>query len=256
MFEIGSTLREARVRRNLTLQQVEEDTKIRVKYVQAMENEEFDIMPGPTYVKGFLRTYSEYLGLDPDVIIGEYRSREPRASYRVHEEPFGGVSTLGKPRSHRGRNTIVVVAVVCLVVLGVIWILGRNESPESQLPTKPDDLGLTSNSPTPTPSPIPTVTPAPVKDIVKITAKKGDECWLEARRDGPEGVKLYSGTLTDGALRKFRGKHLWFSLGNPAGVKFVAAGEKVKLESTVGPWPVEVIKGKVKQGTDTTQVKQ
>ena len=74
MFEIGNTLREARVRRNLTLQQVEEDTKIRVKYVQAMENEDFDIMPGVTYVKGFLRTYSEYLGLDPDVIIDEYRS--------------------------------------------------------------------------------------------------------------------------------------------------------------------------------------
>ncbi len=255
MFEIGSTLREARVRRNLTLQQVEEDTKIRVKYVQAMENEEFDIMPGPTYVKGFLRTYSAYLGLDPDVIIGEYRSREPRASYRVHEEPFGGVSTLGKPRSHRGRNTIVLIAVACLVVLGVIWYLGRDQSPESQLPAKPDDLGLASSSPTPSPSPIPTVTPVPVKDIVKITAKKG-ECWIEARRDGPEGVKLYSGTIKDGERRKFRGRHLWFSLGNPAAVQFLAGGEKVKMESDVGPWPVEVVNGKVTQGTETTQVTQ
>lgn len=255
MFEIGSTLREARVRRNLTLQQVEEDTKIRVKYVQAMENEDFDVMPGPTYVKGFLRTYSDYLGLDPDVIVGEYRSREPRSAARVHEEPFGGVSTLGKPRSHRGRNTIVLVAVVCLLVLGVIWVLGRNQSPESQLPSKPDDLGLASASPTPSPSPIPSLTPAPVKDIVKITAKDG-ECWLEARRDGPEGKKLFSGTVTDGELKKFRGKHLWFSLGNPVAVRFVAAGKKVKLESDVGPWPVEVIKGKVKQGSETTQVKQ
>ena len=69
MFEIGTTLREARVRRALTLQQVEEDIKIRVKYVQAMENEDWDVMPGVTYVKGFLRTYATYLGLDPDVII-------------------------------------------------------------------------------------------------------------------------------------------------------------------------------------------
>ena len=75
MFEIGNTLREARVRRNLTLQQVEEDIKIRVKYVQAMENEDWDVMPGVTYVKGFLRTYATYLGLDPEVIIGEFRSR-------------------------------------------------------------------------------------------------------------------------------------------------------------------------------------
>jgi cytoskeleton protein RodZ len=252
VFEIGTTLREARVRRNLTLQQVEEDTKIRVKYVQAMENEDFDIMPGPTYVKGFLRTYAEYLGLDPDVIIGEYRSREPRGTQRVHEEPFGGVSTLGKPRSHRGRNTIVFVAVVCLLVLGVIWFLGRNGSPEDQLPTKPSDLGLTSTSPTASPSPIPTLSPAPVKDIVKITAKNGD-CWIEVRRDGPNGVKLYSGTIKDGERRKFRGERIWMSLGNPIAVRLVADGKKVKLESDVGPWPVEIVKGKVKQGTDTTQ---
>lgn len=253
MFEIGSTLREARVRRNLTLQQVEEDTKIRVKYVQAMENEDFDIMPGPTYVKGFLRTYSEFLGLDPDVIVGEYRTREPRTVARVHEEPFGGVSTLGKPRGHRGRNTIVIVAVVCLVVLAVIWALGRNAPPQEQLPSEPDDIGLTSSSPTPSPTPIPSVTPAPVRDIVKITAKTGD-CWIEVRRDGPEGVKLYSGTVTDGQRKKFRGRHLWISLGNPVAVQLIAGGERVKLESDVGPWPVEIIKGKVKQGDETTQV--
>ncbi len=123
MFEIGNTLREARVRRNLTLQQVEEDTKIRVKYVQAMENEDFDVMPGATYVKGFLRTYAAYLNLDPDVIIDEYRSRGLRST--EIQEPFGGVSMLGAPRSHRGRNTLVVVAVVCLVVVGVLWELGR-----------------------------------------------------------------------------------------------------------------------------------
>ena len=96
MFEIGNTLREARVRRNLTLQQVEEDTKIRVKYVQAMENEDFDVMPGATYVKGFLRTYSEYLGLDPDVILDEYRSRVGPASAKAR-------SPSAAPRSSASR---------------------------------------------------------------------------------------------------------------------------------------------------------
>jgi hypothetical protein len=99
VFEIGTTLREARVRRALTLQQVEEDIKIRVKYVQAMENEDWDVMPGVTYVKGFLRTYSTYLGLDPEVIIGEFRSRAVAPSAE-HHEPFGGSSVIGKPHSH------------------------------------------------------------------------------------------------------------------------------------------------------------
>ena len=71
MFEIGSTLRETRVRRKTTLQQAEDDTKIRVKYIQAMENDDFDLMPSSAYVKGFLRTYADYLGLDADVAAGE-----------------------------------------------------------------------------------------------------------------------------------------------------------------------------------------
>ena len=92
MFEIGSTLRETRVRRKTTLQQAEDDTKIRVKYIQAMENDDFDLMPSAAYVKGFLRTYSHYLGLDADVILEEYRSRfEPNEEH----EPFGGNSALG-----------------------------------------------------------------------------------------------------------------------------------------------------------------
>jgi len=148
VFEIGNTLREARVRRNLTLQQVEEDTKIRVRYVQAMENEDFDVMPGATYVRGFLRTYSEYLALDPEVIVGEYRSRGIKTG--EIQEPFGGVSMLGAPRSHRGRNTVVFVAVICLLVLGVIWILGRGT--ETRSPTKPGALGIVSPSPSPSPS--------------------------------------------------------------------------------------------------------
>ncbi len=145
MFEIGNTLREARVRRNLTLQQVEEDTKIRVKYVQAMENEDFDVMPGATYVKGFLRTYSEYLALDPEVMIDEYRSRGVKTG--EIQEPFGGVSMLGAPRSHRGRNTVVFVAVICLLVLGVIWILGRNGGDTS--PPRPSPVPSASRVPSP-----------------------------------------------------------------------------------------------------------
>ena len=119
MFEIGSTLRETRVRRKTTLQQAEDDTKIRVKYIQAMENDDFDLMPSPAYVKGFLRTYSTYLGLDADVMLDEYRSRfEPNEEH----EPFGGNSALGRPHAHRRRNTLTFIAVVCLLILGLLYV--------------------------------------------------------------------------------------------------------------------------------------
>ncbi|HWF25530.1 MAG TPA: helix-turn-helix domain-containing protein, partial [Solirubrobacteraceae bacterium] len=64
MPEIGATLREARMRARIDISEVEVRTKIRAKYLRAMENEEWDMLPGPIYVKSFLRTYSDFLGLD------------------------------------------------------------------------------------------------------------------------------------------------------------------------------------------------
>jgi cytoskeleton protein RodZ len=254
VFEIGTTLREARVRRNLTLQQVEEDIKIRVKYVQAMENEDWDVMPGVTYVKGFLRTYATYLGLDPDVIIGEFRSRGMVPSQEQHQ-PFSGSSVIGKPQSHRGRNTIVIVAVLCLIALAAIYVVGLLNGDKSEEPTtKPGALGITSPAPKASTTPKPTSTakaiPAWQKNLVKLEAKGGD-CWMEVRRDSSTGVVLFSGTVKDGDLQKFKGKALWISLGAPANARLDVQGKKVKIKSDVGPWPVFVKQGHVTQGPAT-----
>jgi cytoskeletal protein RodZ len=251
VFEIGNTLREARVRRNLTLQQVEEDIKIRVKYVQAMENEDWDVMPGVTYVKGFLRTYATYLGLDPEVIIGEFRSRAMAPSAE-HHEPFGGSSVIGKPHSHRGRNTIVIVAIVCLIALGAIYALGlRNGGGSDEPTTNPGALGIGSPSPSPSTSPKPTPSPTGVpawqKNLVKVEASGGD-CWMEVRRNNSTGVVLFSGTLKKGDKKPFKGKDIWMSLGAPGNVRLNVQGKDVKLKSDTGPWTVEVIRGRVVQG--------
>ena len=245
MFEIGNTLREARVRRNITLQQVEEDTKIRVKYVQAMENEDFDVMPGATFVKGFLRTYSQYLSLDPEVMLGEYRSRG--ANSGEIQEPFGGVSMLGAPSNHRGRNTVVFVAVICLLVLGVIWILGRGSDTPSS--TKPGALGITSSSPSPSASRSakPQKTAAPVvPGELRITAPNGDS-WLEVRRDGSTGTVLFSGTVKKGTTRVFVGDVLWLRLGNPSAVRLRIEGRKIAPSASVNPVDYIVKNGKLER---------
>ena len=78
MADIGSTLRETRIRKKIDITSVEEATKIRAKYLRALENEEWRLLPGPTYVKTFLRTYAEYLGLDPRLLVEEYSARFER----------------------------------------------------------------------------------------------------------------------------------------------------------------------------------
>jgi cytoskeletal protein RodZ len=245
VFEIGNTLREARVRRTITLQQVEEDTKIRVKYIQAMENEDFDVMPGATFVKGFLRTYSEYLSLDPEVMLDEYRSRGMKTT--EVQEPFGGVSMLGAPRSHRGRNTVVFVAIICLLVLGVIWILGRGG--DTQPLNKPGALGITSPSPSPSASKsaTPQNTPAPVvKGELRVSTPDG-ESWIEVRKDTSTGTVLFSGTVKKGTTRVFVGDVLWLRLGNPSAVRLRVEGRKIPASDFVNPVDYIVTNGKLER---------
>ena len=116
---IGPTLREARNRRKVDLSEVEAAIKIRVRYLQAMENEEWDALPGGAYTRGFIRTYASYLGLDGERLADDYRRATgppggERAPKRV--EPV--------PTARRGRRPLVssrfVIVAVCLVLVAVV----------------------------------------------------------------------------------------------------------------------------------------
>ena len=119
MFEIGNSLREARVRRGTDFAQAELATKIRGKYLRALEDEQFALLPAQTYVKGFLRTYAEYLGLDGQLYVDEFNSRFATGEagdahrdreHRQHAEQDGGPGgstashTAGRPRPGRSSG--------------------------------------------------------------------------------------------------------------------------------------------------------
>src|SRR4051812_34989634 len=102
MPEIGQTLREARMRARIDISELEAETKIRAKYLRALENEEWDLLPGPTYVKSFLRTYADSLGLDGRLLVEEYKLRHERLS----ESELQPISPRGSRdrRQRRGRR--------------------------------------------------------------------------------------------------------------------------------------------------------
>ena len=109
MFEIGPALREARERQQLSYSQVEEGTKIRSRYIRALEEEDFSVLPGPTYTKGFLRAYADYLGLDGNLFIDEFNSRHHDPRVEPEREIYPRTQARRQHR-HRRESSIVLIA--------------------------------------------------------------------------------------------------------------------------------------------------
>ncbi len=130
MPEIGATLREARMRARIDVSEIEATTKIRAKYLRALENEEWGLLPGPTFVKSFLRTYAQALGLDGKALVEEYRLH--------HEGPSEALEPIvATPQSARGRGpgsgpsrgyVLAVGGVVAVIVLLIVLLVSGGGS--------------------------------------------------------------------------------------------------------------------------------
>src|ERR1700744_1146908 len=117
MPEIGELLRETRMRRRIDMTEVEAATKIRAKYLRALENEEWDLLPGPTFVKTFLRTYAEYLELDPRLLVEEYRQRYERPAT---QELTPGRANRNAQRRRRRRLPLGPLVVILVFVVALV----------------------------------------------------------------------------------------------------------------------------------------
>lgn len=141
MAEIGSTLRDARIRARIDMTEVESRTKIRAKYLRAIENEEWDLLPGPVYAKSFLRTYGDYLGLDSRMLVDQFKRQYERPS--DHDQtPIASLSRDRErdrgPRGPRGPRRPVMppwapIAVVLVAIVAALAVIGStggsNKSP-------------------------------------------------------------------------------------------------------------------------------
>src|SRR2546423_1908421 len=104
MFEIGGSLREARLKRGLTPADVQKAIRIRDRYLQALEEERWEQLPGDAYVKGFLRTYADYLGLDGNLYVDEYNNRFARPEEQPLRPPRG--AAVARPGAIRTENAV------------------------------------------------------------------------------------------------------------------------------------------------------
>jgi cytoskeleton protein RodZ len=134
MPEIGPTLREARMRARIDITEVEEATKIRAKYLRAIENEEWGLLPAPAFVKSFVREYADYLGLDSRLLVEEYKLRHEGPSEhelqpispnlgRRERRAGGGGAGLGRAGPPLPPRWAIAGALV-VALLVALWAIG------------------------------------------------------------------------------------------------------------------------------------
>jgi cytoskeleton protein RodZ len=228
MPSIGETLREARMRQRLDIADVEQRTKIRAKYLRALETEEFGMLPGPTFVKTFLRTYAEQLGLDPHVLVEEYRANYERED-ELEVQPLGPPSVSARDRRRGPRLGPGVLALLVLVgVVAVLVAIGlasdEDEGGGGNQAAAPE---TTEQRTTKKEKPKP---PAPTRVVLRIVPATPTYLCVDRGLGTPV---VFENTIAD--PQRFRGKRLRINLGK-RDVQLWTNGKRVEV--TPGPDPV------------------
>jgi len=235
---IGATLREARSRRKVDLVDVEDAIKIRVRFLQAIENEEWDALPGGAYTRGFIRTYANHLGLDGERLAEDYRrSTAPpggeRPPKRVEPVPTGARKG---GRSHfSGQIAIAAVVVVLLGLLVAIGLAGSDDgsnggSQEGAAATRDEGSAPAGQTQATAPAPKPGV-------ALELTATA--EVWVCLL--DTTGEPLVEGQiLAEGeAAGPFDSPGYELALGNGS-VAMLVDGEPAEIEESSSPVGYEI----------------
>jgi Helix-turn-helix domain/RodZ C-terminal domain len=218
MFDIGSSLREARLRQELEFPELEERTKIRPKYLRALEDERFDILPAPTYVRGFLRSYAEALGLDGQPFVDEYNSRftvgeDIDVPLRARRAPA--------PRRERGprESRMAVAALVAIAIATALVIAAwKFGGPEGEKVPGLASSGTGSE-----------LDGERARGTARLVVRaSGGSSWMEVR-SASGGKLLYSGTLERGQRQSFEGRSFQLALAKPRNVVVRVNGNRVEL---------------------------
>jgi Helix-turn-helix domain len=219
VFEIGNSLREARLRQGLDFPEIEQRTKIRGKYLRALEEEQFDLLPGQTYVKGFLRSYSEYLGLDGQLYVDEFNSR-----YVTGEEEPPIRASRAEPLGRRGRGSGesrgIVLALAGIAAVTALVIAAWRAAPDNSEPTIPN-LGTTSTAGKAKP-------PRKAPRVTLVASAGPGSTWLEIHRGSLAGKTIYRGTLEARQSRTFTGPRLWVYARAPGNLRVKINGRARK----------------------------
>jgi cytoskeleton protein RodZ len=246
MGQLGELLKEARQNKGVSLEEVEEAIRIRTKYLQALEEEDFSIMPPKVYIKGFLRNYAVYLGLDPEEVRALYKGEPVAKRKRKFIGMAGQIAgeetgphafpmdmSLTRSRLLAFPFLVIALAVLASLLLGLWAFRQYSPLPAETEPEIKATLTVVQPRPTFTPTSVVTQatpalvgTPTPkVYTGVDVELVMLERAWLQVHVDGE---KVFEGVFDEGTKINWTGKErVAVRCNNAGGVEVILNGQNL-----------------------------
>jgi cytoskeletal protein RodZ len=231
---VGEILRAEREKQGLTVKDIEKSTSIRALYIQAIEDGKYDVLPGEVYLKGFMRNYATFLGLDAKRILEVYHESQPSPTPPpappTTNPALAPKTEQNRSREREGRSSVgrwLIALLVIAIVAGAAWAAMNFLTPSAPQPANPPQAQVNPPAappqPTSPPAPQKPAAPAPTSAPIVVSAKYTSSCWTQVVADGRE---LYEGIPRVGDNMTWNANQsMTVRLGNAAGVELTYNGQ-------------------------------
>jgi cytoskeleton protein RodZ len=229
MPALGERFRAAREARGLSLSDVAEQIRIRSVYLAAIEDDNWNAIGAPVYVRGFLRTYARFLGLDPEEVVADFNA-EPHAPPPQQPAESSALRS-ERARTRGGASSFVIwiaagvaVLLIAFVVYQALTLPGRGPSPVAEASVEASAVPSATASALPSPLATPRGLPAAADGPKSFALVLSAPSWLRVTIDGDVSIE---GTFPAGTSKTFHGKNALLRVGNAGGVEVYVDGRDV-----------------------------
>lgn len=241
---LGETLKERRRTLGLSIDEAERATRIRARLLEALENGEYDALPNPGYVRGYVSSYARFLELDPVPLLAMYKGETGARTRQELDLPHTdeAVARTGEQHAVPLRTVAIVVAAIA-IVSSLVWITLRLSGDPEPLPPEPLPAEPTATAPATGPdsgegtseAPVdePTQTTAATPFTLQVSVSSTGASWLRVSVDGRTA---YEGTLAGGQSKRFEVTDLAVvRIGKPSVVTITRDGRGVRIPDADTP---------------------
>lgn len=229
MGSFGAWLRRQREVREISLRDIADRTKISLRYLEAMEDDRFDLLPAPIFAKGFLREYARYVGLSPDEVVNHWLSvQQPEELEETKHEIRR--RDKGRRRSWTWGLFLLLAGALLLAVVAAFSYFAekRREDPAVRQAPPPMAAPPAASIPAETPAPPPEAPKAPLE----VTLDFNESCWVDVVTDGKN------------RLSELREQGESLQLAGQESIVFLKIGNAGAVDIQVNGYPLELDKAK------------